>query len=48
MGIQTAPFVHFYPATKGPLVEAHPSTSMWVYDFNTQYAISTFRFRLQG
>jgi len=35
LGMNSAPFVHFYPATKGPLVDAHPSVNMWTYDFST-------------
>ncbi|KIO26222.1 hypothetical protein M407DRAFT_243789 [Tulasnella calospora MUT 4182] len=34
LGLNSAPFVHFYPAAKGPLLEAHPQTQMWTYDFN--------------
>jgi len=35
LGINTAPFVYFYPAAKGPLTEAHPNTKMWTYDFGS-------------
>ncbi|KAG8881016.1 oligosaccharyl transferase subunit ost3/OST6 [Tulasnella sp. 331] len=34
LGLTSAPFVNFYPAQKGPLLENHPSKNSWSYDFN--------------
>ncbi|KAG8979615.1 oligosaccharyl transferase subunit ost3/OST6 [Tulasnella sp. JGI-2019a] len=34
LGLTSAPFVNFYPAQKGPLLDSHPSKSTWSYDFN--------------
>jgi len=34
LGLTSAPFVNFYPAAKGPLVDAHPNTNSWTYDFS--------------
>lgn len=33
LGLNSAPFVNFHPATTGPLVKDHPSTQTWTYDF---------------
>ncbi|KAG8966877.1 oligosaccharyl transferase subunit ost3/OST6 [Tulasnella sp. 419] len=36
MGLNTAPFSFFYPAKQGPLLETHPKTDTWSFDFNTR------------
>ncbi|KAG9009687.1 oligosaccharyl transferase subunit ost3/OST6 [Tulasnella sp. 427] len=49
LGLNSAPFVHFYPATKGPLLEAHPKTQMWTYDFNSHsFDAENFARQLSG
>jgi hypothetical protein len=36
LGLNSAPFVMFYPAQKGPILETKPNKDMWSYDFNAQ------------